>query len=357
MAPLAAVISGEVRPILLLLLGGAGLLLLIACVDVASLLLVRSEHRRHELAMRRALGASRGRLIRQFAAEALVLSLAGTPLALAAAGLLVGLLAGLLPPDVGAMLPALTGLTLNAHMAAAGVVLGVGAAALQTAAPLLRLPRTAREGLTEGSRGAVHSGWRRFGFKLVAAELAMATVLLAGGGLLGRSLQRLLAAELGFNPAPLVALRIYAPPSRYASDPPKVALAHEILERVGQLPGVEAAGLTSVLPVSCNGNTDWIRFVGRPFGGEHNEVNMRDVSAGYFAAIGATIVRGRAFTAADNGAGRRVAIVNRALARRYFGDQDPVGTAIGDTALHPESIKTIVGVVDDVREGPLDAAV
>jgi predicted permease len=120
---------------------------------------------------------------------------------------------------------------------------------------------------------------------------------------------------------------------------------------------VVSVGLTSVLPVSFNGNTDWIRFVGRPYSGEHNEVNQRDVSADYFATLRARLVRGRFFTDADDSSQPLVVVINRALARRYFPGEDPIGKRFGDTALSPGSIKEIVGIVDDLREGPLDSEI
>jgi macrolide transport system ATP-binding/permease protein len=111
------------------------------------------------------------------------------------------------------------------------------------------------------------------------------------------------------------------------------------------------------LPVSFNGNTDWIRFVGRPYSGEHNEVNQREVSIGYFDTIGAKLLQGRKFTEADEQQGRRVVIINRRLATQYFPGEDPVGKQIGDTMLTPASLKEIIGVVDNIHEGSLDAEI
>ncbi|HET7219377.1 MAG TPA: FtsX-like permease family protein, partial [Vicinamibacterales bacterium] len=195
--------------------------------------------------------------------------------------------------------------------------------------------------------------WHRLGFTLVVVEIATAMVLLSGAGLLGKSLNRLLGVDLGFMPERLATLQVAAPSSTYGADEKAVALSHDILDRVRRLPGVESAALTSVLPVSFNGNTDWIRFVGRPYNGEHNEVNLRDVSGDYFATLGATIVRGRGFTAADTRTSPRVVVINQALARQYFPGQDAIGARIGDTSLTPSSIKEIVGIVEDIREGTL----
>jgi macrolide transport system ATP-binding/permease protein len=187
--------------------------------------------------------------------------------------------------------------------------------------------------------------------------LATAMVLLVGAGLLGKSLYRLLNVDLGFQPDRLATLQIAAPQSSYSTSERASALGRELVSRVARLPGVRSVGISSVLPVSFNGNTDWIRFVGRPYNGEHNEVNQRDVSGDYFRTLGATLLRGRAFTDADAGSKPRVAIINQALVRQYFGHEDPIGKRIGDTSLSPASIKEIVGVVDDIREGPLDAQI
>jgi predicted permease len=121
------------------------------------------------------------------------------------------------------------------------------------------------------------------------------------------------------------------------------------------LPGVQSVGLTSVPPVACNCNTDWIRFVGKPFHGEHNEVNQRDVSAEYLATLKAKLVRGRLFADGDDASKPRVVLINETLARKYFPGEDPVGRKIGDGDLTPASIREVIGVVADVREGALDA--
>jgi macrolide transport system ATP-binding/permease protein len=118
---------------------------------------------------------------------------------------------------------------------------------------------------------------------------------------------------------------------------------------------VKSPGIASQLPVSFNGNTDWIRFVGRPYNGEHNEVNQRDVSSKYFRTIGAKLLRGRYFSDAEDASKPRVAVINQALARKYFPGEDPIGKQFGDTGLSPKSIKKIVGVVDDIMEGSLDS--
>jgi predicted permease len=147
------------------------------------------------------------------------------------------------------------------------------------------------------------------------------------------------------------------PETTYAKDPQVVAVSKQILARVSSLPGVKSAALTTVLPVSGNGNTNWIRFVGKPYNGEHNEVNQREVSSDYFKTLQAKLVAGRFFTEDDDASKPLVTIINKALARQYFPGEDPVGRKFGDGDLTPKSIREIVGVVDDVKEGSLDSEI
>jgi len=144
---------------------------------------------------------------------------------------------------------------------------------------------------------------------------------------------------------------------RYDTGEKCLEWARRTLSRLRGLPGVKSAGTSSVMAVSYNGNTDWIRFVGKPYNGEHNDVNERYVSAGYFDTLQTKLVRGRFFTDADDLTKPKVVIINRALADFYFPGEDPVGRQIGDTKLSPKSLKEIVGIVDNLREGALDAEI
>jgi predicted permease len=355
---LSEMIVGDVRPILLVLLGGAGLLLLIACLNVASLLLVRSESRKREIAVRGALGASRGRLVLQFVTEGLVLMAGGTVLGLAFAVWAMQLLARLIPAGMLADMPYLHGLGLNLHVLAFTGAIALLAAGLFSITPTLRLVMTEmREGLAEGGRGSAGTLWRRFGANLVVVELAVAVVLLAGAGLLGKSFYRLLHVDLGFQPDHLATLQIAAPDSSYSNDERAVALARRVVNLISSLPGVKSAALASVLPVSFNGNTTWIRFPDRPYHGEHNEVNERDVSSKYFTTLKARLLRGRYFTDAEDASKPGVVIINQALARQYFPGQDPIGKKIVHYDLDPKTIREIIGIVDDIKEGPLDSEI
>jgi macrolide transport system ATP-binding/permease protein len=353
--PLSEQIVGDIRPILLVLLGGAGLLLVIACVNVSSLLLVRSEARKREIAVRGALGASPARLVRQFITEALVLTIAGGGLGLLCAYGAMQVLTRLLSKDMMSYMPYLGGIGLNSHVVAFAGLISLLAAALFAATPVLRLPLTqVREGLTDGGRTSAGTFWRRFGANLVVLELAVAVVLLVGAGLLGKSFYKLLHVELGFQPDHLATVQVVLPDTTYGKDPQRVAISRQILARVSRLPGVKSAALTTTMPVSGNGNTNWIRFVGKPYNGEHNEVNQREVSSDYFRTLQVKLVNGRFFTDEEDASKPQVTMINKAFARLYFPGEDPVGKKFGDTELTPKSLREIVGVVDDVKEGSLD---
>jgi macrolide transport system ATP-binding/permease protein len=355
---LSEMIVGDVRPILLVLLAGAGLLLLIACLNVASLLLVRCESRKREIAVRGALGASRARLVLQFVTEGLVLIAGGTALGLATAEWAMQLLARLIPADMLADMPFLQGFGLNLHVLAFAGAIAALAAALFSITPTLRLVMTEmREGLAEGGRGYAGTLWRRLGANLVVVELAVAVVLLAGAGLLGKSFYRLLHVNLGFEPDHLATLQIAATDSNYSKDEQAVALGRRVISRISSLPGVQSVALGSVLPVSFNGNTAWIRFPDRPYHGEHNEVNERDVSSEYFTTLKARLLRGRYFTDAEDASKPGVVVINQALARQYFLGEDPIGKKIVHYDLAPNSTREIIGIVDDIKEGPLDSEI
>jgi macrolide transport system ATP-binding/permease protein len=354
--PLSELIVGNVRPILLTLLSGAGLLLLIACVNVASLLLVRSESRRREIAVRGALGATRVRLARQFVTEGLLLATGGCLAGLCVGAWVMTLMSRMIPQNVTAFVPFLRLVGLNRHTGLFAVGIAVLAAFLLAATPVLRLSfQDIRDGLTDGDRAAAGRLWRRMGANLVVVELAIAMVLLVGAGLLGQSFYRLLHVENGFDTTHLATVQVMAPDKIYAKDAQRVALYGEIERRFSSLPGVQSVGLTSDLPEQCNCDTDWIRIVGKPFHGEHNEVLERDASAGYLSTLKARLLRGRLINDDDDAAKPHVMIINQALARKYFPSEDPIGKMVGDGALTPKSMRQVIGVVADLREGPLDS--
>jgi macrolide transport system ATP-binding/permease protein len=356
--PLSEIIVGDVRPILLALLGGSSLLLLIACVNVASLVLVRSESRRREIAVRGALGATPARLMRQFVVEGLLLALFGNLAGLMIAATLVRLLARLVPKDMAANMPFLSGAGPNLHTGTFAFAIALAAAILLSAMPTLRLSfQEVRDGLADGDRGIASRLWRRVGANLVVVELAVALVLLAGAGLLGKSFYRLLHVPLGFDPNHLATVRVTASGPVYETSEQMAELSREIRRRISALPGVESVGAASMLPVECDCSVDRIRIVGTPYHGEHNDVDERHVSPTYLSSLEAPLLRGRSFTDADNTSKPGVAVINQSLARKYFPGQNPVGQRLADDEGGLPSEWEVVGVVDDVREGPLDAPI
>lgn len=351
--PLKEDIIGDMRPILLVLLSGAALLLLIACVNVASLLLVRAENRRREMALRGALGASHGRLMRQFVTEAVVLVAFAVVLGLAAAYETVHLLVKLIPERVMRGMPYLQSIGLDSRVLlfACAVVLFVVAVCSIT--PALRLSiSNLRSDLGDGGRSSAGTTWRRFGSNLVAIELAVAMVLLVGAGLLGESFYRLLHVELNFQPDHLATLEIDT--SGSTSGNQQVAeFSQRVIDRIAAMPGVISVGQTSNLPVTCNCPTRDFRVLGHPWNGEQNE-NERAVSTDYFKTIRAALISGRNFIDADDASSPPVVIINRTLAKQYFPNEDPIGRTIGDQNLSRASLRKIIGVIADIREGGLD---
>jgi len=352
---LSDAIVGNIRPILLVTLGGAGLLLLISCVNVTSLLLVRSESRRREISVRGALGASAARLIRQFATEGLLLVTIGGAFGLLAARWTMELLLKLIPADMLIGMPYLEDLRVNLHVVVFACSIALLASLLFSVIPTWRLSfLEMREGLAEGGRTSATTLWRRFGSNLVVVELAVAIVLLVGAGLLGKSLHRLLQVDPGFHTDHLATLEVDLPEVSYPKDEDTTALARKLLTNVSSIPGVKSAAITSRLPLEGNGYTDWIRFVGRPYDGKHIEVDMRDVTPNYLATLQAKLLSGRFFTDGDDASKPKVVVINQTLAKKYFPGEDPIGKKFGDVSLTPQSLKEIIGVVDDIREGSLD---
>jgi predicted permease len=211
-----------------------------------------------------------------------------------------------------------------------------------------------RDGLTEGARGSAGMLWRRMGSNLVVVELATAVVLLTGAGLLGKSLYKLLHVDVGFKADHLVTINVGLPDAAFSKDAQVVAFGRDAVRRIEGLPGVESAAITSQLPVTCNCNTDWVRFVGKPYDGIHNEVNERDATSEFFQTIHAKLLRGRYFNDAEDGSKPMVIMVNESFVEKYFPGEDPIGKRVGDTALTPKSIREIVGVVADFKDAGLD---
>jgi predicted permease len=179
-------------------------------------------------------------------------------------------------------------------------------------------------------------------------------VLLAGAGLIGRSFYNLLHVESGFDTSHLATVNLMAPDANYSTNAKVTALYQEINRRLMALLGVQSVGFTTDLPLQCNCDTDWIRIEGKPYHGEHNEVTEREVSPEYLVTLKAKLLRGRMLTDQDDASHPQVIVINEALAKKYFPGEDPIGKRIGGGDLAPASMRQIVGVIADVREGGLD---
>lgn len=354
--PLRDVVVEDVRPILLMLLSGAGVLLLIACVNVTTLLLVRSDSRRREFAVRGALGGSSARLFQQFATEGLVLAAAGGLFGLILAEWGMRILASLVPANKIDSMPYLRELGLNPLTIVLACLLSLFAALLFAIIPTVRMSLSEMlAGLKGGTRGSASTTWRRFGANLMVVEVALATVLMVSAGLIGKSLYTLLHVDTGMRPDHLAALGLNWPPARYSSDEQKVALERQIVEQVSVLPGVKSVGISLTSPLGTAWGSIYFHVAGQPNHGEHNEVLRRQVSSGYFTTLQARLIRGRHFHETEDAAKPRVAIINRTLATKYFAGEDPVGKRIYYD-WKPQSLIEIVGIVEDIKEGSLEAA-
>jgi macrolide transport system ATP-binding/permease protein len=356
--PLGQFIFGDIEPILLALLGAAALLLLISYVNVATLLLVRSQNRRHEFSVRRILGAGRARLTQQFVIEGFVVVALSTALGFAIAILARGLLLKLIPADMLDSMPYLR-TEWHWHVAAFVAALVLIALILFAVTPALQLPLAGlRAGLASGATASTGTAWRSLGAQLVVIELATTMVLLTGAGLLGKSLYKLLHVDIGFTPSHLATLWMAARDLKYLQNDQDLALQREVVTRLQNLPGVRGVGVANDLPLGGDGGTQ-IGFVGRPALGFNNEVGHVQVGVGYLPALKARLLAGRDFNENDNMQAPLVAIINQTLARRYFANENPIGKQIFYHA-HDISLEAsqppiqIVGVIADIKQNSLD---
>jgi putative ABC transport system permease protein len=348
----AGQVVGSVRPALIVLLAAVGLVLLIACANVANLTLARSAGRKREVAIRTALGADRSRLVRQLLTESALLSVVGGGLGLAVAwwGLhaLLGLSSNILPR--GESIGIQGGVLLFATAVSLATGIGIGLV------PAIRASRPdLRADLAEGAGKTSASVARHRTLKaLIVGEIALSVVLLTGAGLVIRSFGALLDVDAGFKSDGVLTFSVAPPAKTYADTAVYLQFFEPMLERVRAIPGVRAAGVTSVLPVA-GGTTDrFFQISGQPTITEiikRPDAELRVVSPDYFRAFGIRIVSGREFNAADTRTSEKVIIVNEELARRFFPGQNPIGQHIEMSTDEP---LTIVGVVRAVREIGLD---
>jgi putative ABC transport system permease protein len=342
-------IVGDIRPVLLTLLGAVGLVLLIACANVANLLLARSARRQKEIAIRTALGAGRSRILRQLFTESVLLAIAAgvTGLLLAVVG--TRLLSSSLPegiPRIGeTSIDALVLLfTLGASLLT-GVLFGL-APSLQTSNPALT------ETLKEGERNS-STGQNRTGKVLVVAEVALTLVLLIGAGLLVKSFWRLMGVDPGFNPENLLAMQISVNAGQ--DEGPRVAnFLDQLQQRVKQLPGVQSVSVSNGLPFE---GANWPAFViegQTPPGPGQEPPNaiLYITSNDYLETLGITLLRGRAFSAYDTPTTTPVVLIDEVFARQYFGNEDPLGKRLKQAGSNTE-FREIVGIVRHVEHSNL----
>jgi predicted permease len=348
-------IRGEVRPAMWLLMGAVAFLLLIACVNVANLLLVRGDARLREMAVRTAMGAAPNRLVRQLFTESLVLAVVGAVLGLALAATALRVLLALDPTS----LPPLAPVGLDPTVVIFTLVLAVATTLLFGLAPALRtLHVNLVESLREGSQQATIGGRRqRLRGALVAAEVALAVVLVIGAGLMIRSLSALGRIDLGFDPDRMLTMRVSVPAAGYDTPDKVVGFYRQLLDRVRSLPGVDAAGVVRVLPLATtigDYGLDVEGFEESP--GRNAKGDWQIVSDGAFEAMGTRLARGRWFTTQDTTAGAPVAVVNETMARTYWSDGRAVGGRIRVGNMRNPWL-TVVGIVADERHNGVTGVV
>jgi putative ABC transport system permease protein len=343
------IVEPEIRKGMFVLLGGVGLLLLIACVNLANLLLARGADRAREVAVRAALGASRRRLVRQMLTESLVLALAGGAAGLLAARWLLAALKASAPPD----LPMADTMAIDGVAFAVASILSLVAAVLFGSVPAISVSAFApTDTLREGGRGG-QSGRRanRLRDTLVVAQMALAIVLLVGAGLMLRTLEHLMRLDPGVDVERILAGRIALPSARYRP-PDRVQFYERLVEALRSSPGVEAVAVTSYLPAGGRGfglgRVFLLEGQPEPPASSDHPASWNVVSPDYFRTLGIELVRGRTFTHQDRADSTPVMIINRTMARRVFGEADPLGRKL--RSWRDENVlREIVGVVSDVR--------
>lgn len=348
-------VVGQVKPILMVLLAAVGFVLLIACANVASLLLTRSLARQKEVGIRAALGASRWRVVRQLLTESVMLSVIGGVLGVLLARWGTRGLVAMLPPNQISALPFLTTLEVDTRMLAFSFGLSVLTGMLFGLAPALQSSRVELNGiLKEGGRNASAGGGHRLRSGLVMTEIALAVVLLVGAGLLMKSLLRLLQTDPGFNPQNVLTMTAVLPAAKYNEVNSQINFQDQLRERIKALPGVIDEGTVNILPLQA-GNTTRVNVEGDPIPppGQELEANIRTVSESYFQTLGVPLISGRMFDSHDNAATGPVVIIGKMMADRIFAGRNPIGRRLKYAGVEAPPIE-VVGVVGDVRITGLD---
>jgi predicted permease len=356
--PLLEEMVGNIRATLLALLAAVGFVLLIVCANVANLLLARAATRGREIAIRAAVGAGRGRLVRQLLTESILLALMGG---------VVGVILAILGIDAlerfGAnIIPRLSEIGVDARVLGFTVLLSTVAGALFGLAPALQVSRLKlNDALKEGGLSGTMSGGRRLRPALVVSELSLCLILLIGVSLMVKSLYRLLNLDAGFNRENLLTMRISLPEMKYGSDQQVAAFYQQLLEGVRGVPGVVSATAVRPLPLSGTGSFLGFGIAGRLAGapGAGGDANVLTVGDRYIETMGIPLLLGRPLTEQDGQGGPKAVLINQALARRYFNGQDPIGHQVTfDRPQNPSPRwMTIVGVVADTKQYAMETDV
>jgi putative ABC transport system permease protein len=349
--PLREQFFGNVRRPLWLMLGAVGFVLLIACANVANLLLSLATSREKEIALRAALGARRSRIVRQLLTESLLLALLGSVLGLGFAWLGIKALPLISPRDV----VSLAGVSLNVSVLIWTLGVSLLTGIIFGLAPALHISRlNLNDSLKEGGKAesGQASGSRRLRNALVVSEIALAVVLLASAGLLIRSFIGLQHVDRGFNPDNVLSMVVRLPGARYPEDAQLVQFFNQAMERMRNLPGVQSAGMINFLPLYGGlGSNTAFKIMGRPAPppGQDPTCDVRVVDAGYFQTLGIPLLRGRNFSDAEQREAKRVILINEALARKHFPNEDPIGQRLDVAMFETPVVTEIVGVVGNVR--------
>ncbi len=349
--PLREQFFGNVRRPLWLMLGAVGFVLLIACANVANLLLSLATAREKEIALRAALGARRSRIVRQLLTESLLLALLGSLLGLGFAWLGIKALLWISPRDLVNLHG--VGLNLSVLLWTLGVSILTGI--IFGLAPALHISRlNLNDSLKEGGKGdsGQAAGSRRMRSVLVVSEIALAVVLLASAGLLIRSFIRLQQVDRGFDTDNVLTMVVRLPYARYKEDQQLVNFFNQAMERARHLPGVRSAGMVNFLPLYGGlGSSTGFKIIGRPEPppGQGPGADVRVVDAGYFQTMGIPLLRGRNFSDLELKEAKRVILINEALARKYFPNEEPIGQRLDVAMFETPVITEVIGIVGNVR--------
>ncbi len=349
--PLASDMAASYSNGVWLLMATVGFVLLIACANLANLLLARAPARVRELAVRVAIGASRGRIVRQLVIESLVLAVAGGSLGAALAAVGVRALRETAPPDLLVSVPGLANLGVDGPVLAFTLALTLLTGIVFGLLPALRASGgDANSALRDASRPLGASGGNRLRGALVTAEVALALVLLSGAGFTLRAFSNLVSMNVGFDARNVLTIGVTLPYARY-NDAAQIRFFTSLLEKTRAIPGITNVGLTSHIPLAPGNASSGIAFEGRPTPAQEPEVDYRVATAGYFEAIRAHVVRGRTFADTDTTASPRVMVVNEAFVHRFFENGSSVlGKRVRFTdETGTDAWREIVGIVADIR--------